>query len=499
MFRIFASTNHNTMKHTALLIVAMFMLHSAQLMAQASYCPDPSCTRCRLMRAVDYQFNALRLGSIALPSALDGKSLQWEMRGNSPHISFDGHTLQVTSLPKGTYTEGGTLLCHAGDETVTFQLTIAPADEMYGYLYCHMAGTSENTLYALGTKADRGVTFHPLLDNQPIYDPEVVAPIEGGVRDAFIYRGQDGNYLMVTTDMSNRKSRSWFNHGIDLMKSNDLIHWTSTSFDFRRGNEVFSDPQSKDWFADYTKVNRVWAPQIIWDKDYNDGQGGYLIYYSMLSTNPGDDHDRIYYSYANRDFTTLTKPQLLHDRGIAIIDCHIDWNDCDRQYHIFFKKEGVAGIDRGIYKAVFDRLPTGQWRDILHITNEGKSQVEGPSAFRLIDENRWKVAYINYGANPKIYRVCEANATLEAIDKGPEIGRDVNPQHGSFMTVTKDEYDMLEAWSALRLKVQAMEQDSKQAKSKKLKEAKAALDVTFDTDAIRQLLALYTKTLKTIK
>ena len=192
------------MKRTTLLIVVMFMLHGITSKAQVNYCPDINCTRCRLMRAVDYQFNALRLGRIALPSTIDGKSLQWEMKGSSPHISFDGHLLQVTSLPKGNYTDGGTLLCHAGDETVTFQLTITPADEMYGYLYCHMAGTSENTLYALGTKADRGVTFHPLLDNQPIYDPERVAEIEGGVRDAFIYRGMDNNYLMVTTDMSNR-------------------------------------------------------------------------------------------------------------------------------------------------------------------------------------------------------------------------------------------------------------------------------------------------------
>ena len=40
---------------------------------------------------------------------------------------------------------------------------------------------------------------------------------------------------MVTTDMSNAKSRSWFNYGINLLKSDDLIHWTSTTFDFRQG------------------------------------------------------------------------------------------------------------------------------------------------------------------------------------------------------------------------------------------------------------------------
>lgn len=479
------------------------MLVYANVQAQVNYCPDPTCTRCRLLRAVDYQFNALRIGDITLPSTLDGRQLHWELKnqgGNvTPYMSFDGQTLHVTSLPKGDYLDAGTLLCKAGDEAVSFPLTLAPDDEMYGYLYCHMAGNSENTLYALGTKADRGVLYHPLLNNRPIYDPEDIAKIEGGVRDAFIIRGKDNNYLMVTTDMCNRKSRVWFNYGIDLLRSNDLVHWTSTTFDFRRGSEIFSDPQSKDWFADYSKINRVWAPQIIWDKDYNHGEGAYFIYYSLLSTNPGDNHDRIFYSYANRDFTTLTKPQLFHDRGESVIDCHIDWNDCDRQYHVFFKKEGAAGVDRGIHEAVFDRLPSRQWRDILHITNEGRDQVEGGSAFRLINENRWKVAYINYGANPRIYRINETNATEEAIDKGPAIGTDVNPQHGSFMTVTKAEYDMLEAWSALKLRVWELEKDPKQAKSKKLQAAKAALEVTYETDAINQLLALYTKTLNSLK
>ena len=471
--------------------------------AQVNYCPDEDCTRCKLLRAVDYQFNAMRIGDIALPSSLEGTALRWELNnpegGDTQYLSFDGKTLHVRALPKGKTSSAGTLYCTAGKETLAFPLTLAADDEMYGYLYCHMAGNSENTLYALGTKEDRGIKFHPLLDNQPIYDPEDVAKIEGGVRDAFILRGQDNNYLMVTTDMSNRKSRTWFNHGIDLMTSNDLIHWTSTTFDFRKGNEIFSDPDSKDWFQDYSLVNRVWAPQVIWDKDYDNGKGGYFVYYSMLSTNPGDDHDRIYYSYANRDFTTLTKPQLFHDRGISVIDCHIDWNDCDRQYHVFFKKEGAAGVDRGIYEAVFDKLPSGQWRDIFHITNEGKSQVEGASAFRLINENTWKVAYINYGVNPKIYRICNANATEEDIDKGVEIGVDVNPQHGSFMTITKEEYDLLEAWSALKLKVQEMEKDPKQSKSKKLQAAKAALTVTYTDNAVPQLLALYNKTLQSIR
>ena len=56
-----------------------------------------------------------------------------------------------------------------------------------------------------------------------------------------------------------------FNYGINLLKSDDLIHWTSTTFDFRQGPGIFCDPQSPDVYKDYSTIKRVWAPQIFWD------------------------------------------------------------------------------------------------------------------------------------------------------------------------------------------------------------------------------------------
>ena len=53
-----------------------------------------------------------------------------------------------------------------------------------------------------------------------------------------------------------------FNYGINLLKSDDLIHWTSTTFDFRQGPGIFCDPQSPDVYKDYSTIKRVWAPQI---------------------------------------------------------------------------------------------------------------------------------------------------------------------------------------------------------------------------------------------
>lgn len=321
------------------------------------------------------------------------------------------------------------------------------------------------------------------------------------MRDAFIYRAPDNNgYVMVTTDMSNHKSRTWFNHGIDLLKSNDLVHWTSVSFDFRKGSEIFSDPQSPDVLKDYTKINRVWAPQVIWDKEYNNGQGGYFIYYSMLSTNEGDKYDKIYYSYSDKSFTQLTKPKLLYDAGRAVIDCDITWNDCDSVYNVLFKREGASGFERGVYKATFDKLGDQDWNVRLHITNEGKENVEGASAFRRINSNTWVIGYIRYSGG-KSYRICTANASMENVSKSVEI-RDANlkPQHGSFMTLTEDEYNMLEAWSELTLKVQELEKSTlSETDREKTAKAKEALQKQYKKNPVKKLLKLYRKHIKALE
>lgn len=134
----------------------------------------------------------------------------------------------------------------------------------YGYLYCHMSDRGEYTAYALSRD---GLHYTDLNGGDAIMDPEITSPIEGGSRDAYVCRRSDGKkgYLMVTTDMCNRKSRSWYNYGIDLLTSPDLIHWESKAFDFRKGNEIFCDPESPDIIDDWSKINRVWAPQIFWD------------------------------------------------------------------------------------------------------------------------------------------------------------------------------------------------------------------------------------------
>ncbi len=316
----------------------------------------------------------------------------------------------------------------------------------YGYLYCHMSDRGEWTAYALSRD---GLHFHDLIGGDSIFSPARVARIEGGTRDAYICRKHDGSgYLMVTTDMCVAKSKQWYNYGIDLLTSDDLIHWESTTFDFREGPAIFSDPESPDPYENYATVARVWAPQIFWNPEYvwPDGRkGGYMIYYSLL--NPAEEeYDRMYYSYADESFTTLTKPRLLFDWGYATIDADINYLASDGLYHMMIKKEGGRP---GIFTATAPALH-GPWNEPVeddYVDFEGNKKCEGVSAFQLTGDSTWCVAYIEYSSRPKHYRICKADEYLSNFHSPRDIEGVDAPQHGSFLRLTEEEYKRLQAWS----------------------------------------------------
>ncbi len=309
-------------------------------------------------------------------------------------------------------------------------------EETYGYLNCHMSDRGQWTAYAL---SQDGLHFHDLLCGDSIFSATEMAGIEGGTRDAYLCRKHDNSgYLMVTTDMNNSaterlgKQSEWQNYGIDLLTSTDLIHWQSTTIDFRQ------------W---QPSVVRVWAPQVIWDDEYQweDGRkGGYMIYYSMLDPER-ENYDRMYYSHADADFTSITQPQLLFDWGYATIDADINWVEADQRYHMMIKKEGGTP---GIFTTKADKL-LGPWPEpdaSNYVDFEGNKSCEGASAFQL-KGGQWQIGYIEYSSYPRRYRLCDADSVLSSFSNPKDIEGIYGPQHGSFLRVTQEEYERLQAWS----------------------------------------------------
>lgn len=322
------------------------------------------------------------------------------------------------------------------------------------YLYCHMSDRGQWTAYAI---SEDGMHYHDIICGDSIFSPYEMAGIEGGTRDAYICRKHDlSGYIMVTTDMKNSmtkrlgKKAEWDNYGINLLTSDDLIHWKSTTFDFRKGLSIFSDGKDskRSIYKDWSTINRVWAPQIFWDAEYTwpDGKkGGYFIYYSLWNRDE-QKYDKMYYSYADETFTTLTQPRLLFDWGYATIDADINFVPADGLYHMMIKKEGgQPGLFTSTSHSLIGPWPEPDAKDFVNF--EGNKKCEGVSAFQLVGDSTWRIAYIEYSSRPRNYRICKADKYMRNFSSPQNIEGVNGPQHGSFMRITKEEYDRLQAWS----------------------------------------------------
>lgn len=102
---------------------------------------------------------------------------------------------------------------------------------MSGYLFVYFEGTGdsgrqEHIRYALSEDA---VRWRALNGNQPVIDSDTISDT-GGVRDPHILRAENGEeFLMVATDMNTARD-GWNapNPGIVMMRSRDLINWSSS-------------------------------------------------------------------------------------------------------------------------------------------------------------------------------------------------------------------------------------------------------------------------------
>lgn len=308
----------------------------------------------------------------------------------------------------------------------------------------------EQIRYAL---SDDGLNYTSLNDGKPVVGSDSIA-LTHSIRDPHILRGEDGKtFYMVLTDM--RSSLGWqSNDGLILMKSTDLIHWEHHAIDFPT-----RFPQLAGFDRD--NLHAVWAPQTIWDPEAQ----RYMIYYSIgrhdweYATNDKNrdgsvffqPYFKLFYSYANADFTDITEPQLLFDFGTASIDGDIIYDRQNGQYVLFFKDEGRSVLNgkgnfqtrQGVLRATSKSLK-GPWAvEYRHLQKPGQYPVEGSSVFPLIkkhknDADEWMLMYDCY-ANGH-YQFCKSTdlKNFTFVQNTPTKGN-FTPRHGSVIHITKKE------------------------------------------------------------
>ncbi|WP_348797260.1 family 43 glycosylhydrolase [Flavobacterium adhaerens] len=291
--------------------------------------------------------------------------------------------------------------------------------DLTAYLFVYFTGNSveeEAVRYAIS--AD-GYHYYHLNNNKPVIDSKAISST-GGVRDPHILRGEDGKtFYMVLTDMTS--SKGWdSNRAMVLLKSTDLVNWTSNVVNIQTtfpGNE---------------NLKRVWAPQTIYDAK----AGKYMIYFSLQYAG---GPDKIYYAYANKDFTALeSAPKLLFvpKSERACIDGDII--EKEGVYHLFYKTETEKA---GIKVATTTDLTSGNWIEndnYLQQTNDG---VEGSSVFKLNNSDEYILMYDVYTKGRYQFTKTKDLEHFAVIDN--EIAMDFNPRHGTILPITRSELNRL--------------------------------------------------------
>lgn len=298
----------------------------------------------------------------------------------------------------------------------------AQSKENVAYLFTYFTGNSkaeEAIRFAVSTD---GYHYSALNNNNAIISSEKISST-GGVRDPHILRGEDGKtFYMVATDMVS--ANGWnSNRAMVLLKSNDLIHWTSAVVNIQKR------------FPNNENLLRVWAPQTIYDKTAKK----YMVYWSMKN---GDDPDKIYYAYANPDFTDLeSTPKQLFFSPIngSCIDGDIIYDK--GKYNLFFKTEGNGN---GIKKAVSDKLTEGYVLQDKYL-QQTKEAVEGAGVFKLNHGDEYILMYDIYMKGRYQFTKSKDLTNFSVVDQ--DVTMDFHPRHGTILPINQQELSrLLKQW-----------------------------------------------------
>ena len=386
-------------------------------------------------------FISMDLSALTLPSSINnlyegvalptkgafGSTITWQS-DNTDLLSNEG---KVVGTPEGVrqhVTLAATLTNGDESATKTFDVYVHEKDSPYShYLFTFFpSNDNENIYYAV---SDDGYNYTVVNEGKPV----VIAngnTIMNGLRDPHILRGEDGNFYMVATDM--RSALGWSsNRGMVLMRSSDLVHWQTSTVHF-------PTRYAGTYFAN---VTRVWAPETIYDPVAKK----YLVYFSILTNDGVVTYDKVFYAYANEDFTDLEgTPTYFYDRGGATIDMDIVFNENDGLYHAFYKNEGAGGICQ--VTATSLTAPAGQegsqWGAPTGTLQQTTEAVEGAGIFRLINSDDWILMYDCYMNGH--YQFCSSPDLFQfTFRKNTTTSGAFTPRHGTVIPITEDEYQRL--------------------------------------------------------
>lgn len=311
------------------------------------------------------------------------------------------------------------------------------------YLMVYFKDATHSVHFAV---SEDGYSFTDVNDGKPVLSGRDIAE-QKGIRDPYITRGPDGAFYLAMTDLHINAQREglrptewerpfadygWGNNrALVFMKSFDLIHWTHAIV---RIDALF--PAAKE-------AGTAWAPEVIYDQ----AAKKMMVYYTTRRKN---ETLHMVYSYADKDFTTLTSPprDLFQYPKPSVISIDGDITRVGNKYHLFY---GVNEAPAHILQAVSSRINGGYIFSPTKINPE-TVDTEGPNVWRRHGTKTYVLMYDAFGLKPEgnmgfsettdfvhfrdIGHFNEPNSPMKATNFSA-------PKHGAVMAISAKEAQKL--------------------------------------------------------
>ncbi|MBM7570687.1 AbfB domain-containing protein [Aquibacillus albus] len=256
-----------------------------------------------------------------------------------------------------------------------------------------------------------GLHWIPFNDNRPVLEPEIG---EKGLRDPYIYRKNDGTFVILATNM-------WNSEYIMCYDSTDLV--TFTEGRLLRMND---------------SAMHAWAPEVFYDTKFEQ----YGIIWSGNT-----DRNRIYVNYTS-DFMNVSKPEVYFDPGYNVIDASIVSHD--DVHYLYYKDERDANEPpyegKRVKIAKSESLKPRSFDSNLYLKTIGDPQFEAPLIVKSNDIDKWYLYGDNYyPSNGKFY-VWETDDLSEATWlplNRRNYNAPLNAKHASVVEIDQHELDNL--------------------------------------------------------
>ena len=287
------------------------------------------------------------------------------------------------------------------------------------YLMAYFTGNDPAEERIRFAVSEDGYDYSPVNDGAPVLTQSLGTKC---ARDPYLFRGVDGGFYIVATDM--KSSDGWAsNHRIIVWYSDDLLDWREVGLiDMRE----YGLPDTV----------RAWAPQAIWDESEN----AYMLYWANCenSEENGWSGTVMWYAYT-KDFTSLvSQPKILFAPASGKDAIDADIVERDGVYYMYYKDENESRI----CYATSDKLSGPYVEPADPVVSVFFADVEGNFIYRINGTDSYVMMLDCYSKGKFVLQQTEDMVSFKRVNpKYYDFG--FSPRHASVLWITDDEYDAL--------------------------------------------------------